>query len=484
MSRIAWPLGLAQVPLAQRVALASSVFALLVGVLAAGSGYWALSRQLDRRLAGELQGKVELVRHLLSEMRSVDDVPASAHRFGDLLIGHHDLHLALIDPGSGGLLASFSQAAGQSITRLAGQAEHTALRWQGRDGSWFESLKGAGAAKNGQSIVYVLSVELQADQVLLAAYRRATLVALPAILLLVAAGAWLVVRAGLGPLKSFTRKAASITPNTLNQRLPRQRLPAEIADLADGFNAMLSRIDEGVTRLSEFSADLAHEMRTPVATLLGRSQVALSRERTAEELRDVLVVNVEELERLTRLIADMLFLARADQGDAPLERTAIDLAAEARRVAEFLAWVAEERSLRFHVEGEATAAVDQMLVQRAITNLLSNAMRHASPGGVIDVRLSCADGCARISVQNAGDTIPPDQKDRIFERLVRLDAARARADGGSGLGLAIVSSIMRLHGGCVRVDSEHGRTEFVLMFPTGTADPAVPGAPQAHHGAG
>ncbi|HEY8708268.1 MAG TPA: heavy metal sensor histidine kinase, partial [Burkholderiaceae bacterium] len=217
--------------------------------------------------------------------------------------------------------------------------------------------------------------------------------------------------------------------------------------------------------LSEFSGDLAHEMRTPVATLLGRTQVALSKGRTIDELRDVLAGNVEELDRLTRLIADMLFLARADQGAAVMERSQVDLAGEARRVAEFLSIVAEDRGIRVEVHGDATVPADRILVQRAITNLLTNAIRHADAPGVVSVTVRQHDGQAIVEVANRGKGIAADQLDRVFERFVRLDASRARTDGGMGLGLAIVRSILQAHGGSVAASSEaDGLTTFRLVF--------------------
>ena len=471
MSRRGWLQRLAEAPLALRLALASAALSLLIGTLAAASGYWALARQLDSRLASELQGKAALVRHVLSEIDRVDALPDNGHRFGDLLIGHDELHLALSDARSGRLLAGFSRAGGLSAARMAALPQDSQLRWHDDQQRAYQSLKGTGTVKDGQPVNYVLSLDLQPDQVLLAAFLRATLLALPALLLLVAGGAWAVARTGLGPLKRFARLAARVTPTSLNQRLSRQGLPVEIRELAEAFNAMLARIDEGVTRLSAFSGDLAHEMRTPVATLLGRTQVALSRRRSADELRDVLAGNVEELERLTRLIADMLLLARAEQGGEALERTAVDLAAEARRVAEFLAPLAEERGLRIEVSGEGTVPADRILVQRAITNLLSNAIRHAAASSVIGIAVGCAsgeggggEGHCTLTVTNSGEPIPGDQIERIFGRMVRLDAARSRADGGSGLGLAIVRSIMTLHGGSASARSEGQRTAFSLRF--------------------
>lgn len=459
-----WVRGLAEAPLALRVALASAVFALLIGALVAGSGYWALSRQLDKRLLDDLAGKSELVRHVLSEVERVDEVPSNGHRFGDLLIGHDELHLAMTDAETGRLLAGVSGVAARSLARLGPLAGAATWRWQDDDQRWYLSAKGSGKVRDGRSVNYVLSMDTRADQALLAGYLQASIVALPALLLVVAAGAWTVASTGLGPLKRFNRLAAQVTSTSLSRRLARQGLPAEIGDLADGFNAMLCRIDEGVTRLSEFSSDLAHEMRTPVSTLLGRTQVALSKGRTIEELREVLAGNVDELERLSRLIADMLFLAHSEHGGTLLERVDVDLAFEARRVADFLALVADERRLRIAVKGQAVVRADRLLVQRALTNLVSNALRHAESPSTVDVVVGYRDGQACVTVGNLGDPIPADQTERIFERLVRLDNARSRTDGGSGLGLAIVRSIMQLHGGRVSVKSRNRRTEFRLSF--------------------
>jgi two-component system heavy metal sensor histidine kinase CusS len=360
---------LAETSLALRIALASVLFGLVVSALAAGFGYSILSHQLEGRVANELAGREDLLLHVLSEMATPGDIPANGHRFADLLIGHNDLHLAVLDPRDGRVLASFSRLALESVARLANASTSVVVRWHGSDGKQYASLVSTGTLGDGQSVRFVLSLDLQADRELLGAFVRATLVGLPVMLLLVALGSWTVARTGLAPLKRFTRLASTIGSNNLTQRLSRPGLPVELRELADDFDAMLERIDEGVTRLSEFSGDLAHEMRTPVATLLGRTQVALSKSRTIDELRDVLAGNVEELDRLTRLIADMLFLARADQGGAVAQRVAVDLAGEARRVAEFVSIVAEDRGIGVEVRGDATVQADRILVQRAITNL-------------------------------------------------------------------------------------------------------------------
>lgn len=209
---------------------------------------------------------------------------------------------------------------------------------------------------------------------------------------MVALGAWLITRTGLAPLRRFRRQAASISAHSLRQRLTGADLPSELGELAHELNAMLERIDVGYRRLQEFSADLAHELRTPVATLLGRSQVTLSQQRSPQELRDVLEGNIEELERLSRLIADMLFIAQADHRKPVTPCDLVDLRAEAERVADYLSVLAEEKRLSVEISGEAVIKGDALLVQRAVTNLLSNALRHAYPASVVSVAITQAQG--------------------------------------------------------------------------------------------
>ena len=456
---------LAEMPLAVRIAAFTALFGLLVVGAASVSGYRALARQLDARVAAELAGKRDLVRHVLSEIAGVEQVADNGHRFTDLLIGHDDLHLAVVEPQSGRVLASFSSAARASVGRVTREPSSELVNWQGVDGARYASMGTDGQLPDGAVVHLVLSQDLRGDELLLAGFVRGVGFALPVVLLVIAAGAWVVARTGLLPLRHFTAVAASINSRSLARRLEPRGLPAELKALADHFNGMLDRIEEGMARLTEFSGDLAHEMRTPVATLMGRTQVTLSKARTADELRDVLASNVEELERLTRLITDMLFLARAEQDSSTVESVPLDLAAEARRVADFLSVVAEDRGVEVEVSGQGTTQGDRILIQRAITNLLTNAIRHAAAHSVVSLKVYQREGVASLCVSNTGEGISPDQLHRVFERFVRLDAGRARSDGGSGLGLAIVLSIMKAHEGSASASSdEKGLTTFTLTF--------------------
>jgi two-component system heavy metal sensor histidine kinase CusS len=454
--------------LALRVAVASGLFGLVVALGAMAVGVWTLTQQLDERAAIELQGRRDLLVHLLSRVPSLQAAPASQGRLEELFFGHHDLHLALADPNTGRVLASSSDVARESV-KVMGRDPAVAdsiHSWFTPAHARFSGMHGVAFVGSGETVHFYLSMDRRQDGTLLAGFIKSTVLGLPLLLLLVATGAGLIARTGLTPLRRFIRLAASIGTRSLNQRVSTAGLPRELADLATEFNGMLGRIDEGYRQLQDFSGDLAHEMRTPVATLLGRTQVALSQHRTAGELRAVLEGNVEELERLSTLIGDMLFIARADHGAMPLQAEPVDLAREAHRVADYLSLVAEERQLRLQVTGAAPPVTgDRLLLQRAITNLLSNAIRHAASGSTIEIDIAAAAAQATLAVTNQGEVIPPANLDRIFDRFFRVDASRSRDEGGSGLGLAIVRSIADAHRGSGAVRSAAGRTTFTLAFP-------------------
>ena len=454
--------------LAQRLALASALFGLIVAIGAMAVGYWTLSKQLDDRSASEMEGRRQLLTHILSEVPTVTTVAVSASRFSELFYGHDDLHLALVEPAGGAIVASFSETGAEAVDALrkAAVGPRGLHSWRKPNGARYSGIHGTATVKDGGPVDFYLAVDRMHDTRLLAGFVKSTVIALPLLLLMVAAGAGLITKTGLAPLRRFNQLAASIGTSSLNQRLSMAGLPVELAAMATEFNAMLERIDKGYRQLEDFSGDLAHEMRTPVATLLGRTQVALSHGRTAAELRDVLEGNVEELERLATLISDMLFIARTESKGEQFEVEPVDLAREAERVVEYLSLAAEEKVLTFRVTGCAPPiTADRLMVQRAVTNLLSNAVRHASEQSTVDINVVAGNDYATLAVSNVGEGIAAADQQRIFDRFYRLDASRSRGQGGSGLGLAIVKSIMLLHGGSVAVCCEAGRTTFTLRFP-------------------
>lgn len=459
-----------------RLAIASALFGLVVAVGALLVGFWTLLQQLDERAAVQVQGRRELLVHVLSTLPSVAAVAGSSERFDELFYGHDDLHLAIVEPRSDRVLTTSSEVATHSLTVLghASAAPDTVHAWITPANARFSGIHGTARVADGGEVEFYLSVDRRHDGALLAGLAKSTLLALPLLLALVAFGAGLVTRMGLAPLRRLNKVAASVGTKSLDRRLSVAGLPAELADAAVEFNNMLQRIDDGYRQLQDFAGDLAHEMRTPVATLIGRTQVALSHARSADELREVLEGNEEELQRLARLISDMLFVAQSDHDAVELEREAVDLGAEARRVAEYISVVAEEKQVVLRVDGSAPPVeADRLLVQRAITNLLSNAVRHAFDGSTVHVTVGSAGERATLAVTNVGEPIPAAHLARLFERFWRGDAGRGRREGGTGLGLAIVRSIMAAHAGSVDVRSDAHGTTFTLSFPTGAGSRAL-----------
>jgi two-component system heavy metal sensor histidine kinase CusS len=201
-----------------------------------------------------------------------------------------------------------------------------------------------------------------------------------------------------------------------------------------------------------------------------QTQVALSRARSAEEYREVLYSNAEEYERLARMIADMLFLAKADNGLIMPRREKVDLAAEVRELFEFYDALAEDQGVRLELAGSGTVDGERLMIRRAISNLLSNAISHTPRNGCVCVLITCAeDGGVRLAVENPGDGIAAEHLPRVFDRFYRVDPSRQRSTDGAGLGLAITKSIVAAHAGTVRAFSSGGLTRFEISFPPATS---------------
>jgi two-component system heavy metal sensor histidine kinase CusS len=326
----------------------------------------------------------------------------------------------------------------------------------------------AGTARLGPGTVSVVIARVYAERnAMFAQYRRriagaATVSALVAALL-----AALMLHRGLRPLRVVAGHAAAIRPGTLAQRLDAGQAPSELQPLIDALNAMLARLQEGYARLSGFSADLAHELRTPVANLLGQSQVMLAQPRSAADYEGLIASNIEELERLARMIDSMLFLARAGQEEVLPARQALQALDEMARVADFFEGMAEERGLHLACSGSGVVWADPALLRRALANLVSNAVRHADEGSTIRLHAAPGAGSTALGVENTGAPIAPEHLPHLFERFYRADTARGNADGSTGLGLSIVGAIMAVHGGTAAVHVEGARVRFTLDFPAG-----------------
>ncbi|SAL84497.1 heavy metal sensor signal transduction histidine kinase [Caballeronia choica] len=271
-----------------------------------------------------------------------------------------------------------------------------------------------------------------------------------------------VAKIGLAPLTRLTKDASNVSPNNRSQRLNTRSLPYELEDLAKSFNGALERLDSAYARLESFNADVAHELRTPVTILIGQTEVALTRDRSIGELRHTLQSNLEEFERVRAIINDMLFLARADQGERATGLVEVSLAAEVARTLEFLEIPLEEAQVRAAAKGDARAFVNTSLFGRALTNLVMNAIQHCAPGATIAVSIARERGRISIAVANPGEAIEPSMLDHLFDRFYRAESSRTNSRENHGLGLAIVKAVAEMHRGTVSATSSRGVNTFAF----------------------
>lgn len=268
------------------------------------------------------------------------------------------------------------------------------------------------------------------------------------------------VRCSLRPLLDLADQTRTIDVGRAKQRLWLKEPAEELQPLIEQFNNLMQRVDRTYAQLEGFNADVAHELRTPLANLIGQTELALSRERSTSELQDTLHGNLEELQRMAVIINDMLFLAQADRGVKARRSAPVSLAEVVRQVVEFHEAPMEEAGLSMRIEGDLNLAVDERLIKRALSNLLGNAIRYAQQGSELRVHIAQqADGRAQLWVENTGPTVPPEQLPRLFDRFYRADASRCEVERPHhGLGLSIVAAIARMHDGQATVESTAGRT--------------------------
>ncbi len=458
--------------LTQRLTL---LFAGVTALVFAATGFYlyqALARQLEIRNDVDLVGKMQQLRHLLTEVPDTAAIRADPHRFHDVTIGAEGLRLRILDE-NGRMAVGVGRVPSLPLTADVPAADMPAPDaihdWRMNDGGHGRVLAAwahLGVSAHGPRVLVVLARESPQRMALLQNYRTKLLIALSAGVAAMALLGFAVARRGLAPLGRVTAAACSITPSQLGRRLDIAKAPTEIAELARAFNHMLDRLQEGYERLSQFSADLAHDLRTPISNLMVESQVILARPRSVEEYQALLASNIEEYERLARMAESMLFLARADNAQIALRREHLDMGRELRRIAEYFEGVAEEAGVTLAVNAAGTLNADPVLLNRALSNLIANAISYTPRGATIRVTAQSRPGGGYgIEVANPGAVIAPEHLSRLFDRFYRVDSARAGSGAASGLGLAIVKAVMVLHGGAVRVESgQNGETLFELRF--------------------
>lgn len=445
----------------------SLMFMLAVtGVLAAAGLFF---NQLSQHHFNELDShtleeKVHASRGILGGLQDLAQFERLQPQLQALLGGHSEL-VAYIFDDSGRLYPRREEA-----PQISPTLRQLALQEDGElqeDGRIWRSKAGRMEVA-GQSLTVLLMLDVTVHRAFLHSLGGWLWGALVLCALVSGLLGWVLVRSGLRPLREVTQVATSVSARSLTERIPLESAPAELEQLVLAVNAMLTRLEEAFVRLSNFSADIAHELRTPLSNLMTHTEVVLSRGRCVEDYQENLYSNLEELQRMSRMIDDMLFLAKADNGLIVPERQRIDLHALCATLLEFYQLAAEERGIRLELSGQGSLLGEPRMLHRALSNLLSNALRYTPDGEAIRVQIAGDGDSVRLSITNPGETIAAEHRERVFDRFYRADPARREGSpSNAGLGLAIARSIVEAHQGHIHCDSEQGWTRFTLEFPRG-----------------
>ena len=429
---------------------------LIAALAVSGTVYAVTLWVLQSRQHEELALKSAVVRHALAETSGSSATEDLQHKLKDFLAGHEDMKLS-ITVSDGAVLFDAPQRA------TGGDAASTGRFMQV---SW-EDTWPVGA---GSGVRVVLGLDVSRDEDLL---RRLGWILLAASLLgagIVSVTGFLLVRRGLLPVQALAAQVDAVALGRPGLRLDGAGQPLELRPLVDRFNALLMRVERAYAQLEGFNADVAHELRTPLTTLIGSSELALQRERPAAELQDVIAENLEDLRRLAIIVNDMLFLSQADRGASARRSPVTSLAAELGEIIEYHEASLHDRGLSAVCDGDATGAFDLSLLRRALSNLLSNATRYATPGSTIKVRIASEGGRIRIWVENEGSPIEQEHLPRLFDRFYRVERSRRQVGASNhGLGLAIVAAIARMHQGEPFARSADGITTIGLDVPSSAA---------------
>lgn len=450
--------------LAWRLALAVAVVCALAMSAVAVFLYRSLAAEIAYRDDLALLGRLEQVRTLLHDSDSLGVLQQRPQLYQNML-GNQESVLR-VRRADGSLVFEINPH-GETLgdpprIGVSQQPSRTDIR-QDRNALL---LAGDAVGPAGEALTVMVGKRLHEREAILASYRLRLYLAVAAGALLAWIIGLLLVRRALTPLRDMADALALIDLRNLHRRLADTAAPLELQAPLQALNGMLARLEQGFERLSQFSADLAHEIRTPLHTLLASTGQALNQPRSSDEYRELLASNIEEYERLNRMVENLLFLARADHGQRRVHLQAIDLAHLGEELCDYFQLLADERGACLEHSLHGTLNTDLQLLQRALGNLLANAVRHARPGTT--VRLSRHDDVAfvRLCVRNEGDTIAPEHLPRLFDRFFRIDPARTEPGDSGGLGLAIVQSIMTLVNGKVSASSGDGVTTFTLSFPS------------------
>ncbi|MFB9846547.1 heavy metal sensor histidine kinase [Oceanisphaera arctica] len=435
-----------------------------------------LGHHFDKQDDTEITGKLQLATNFLSAhiKSGAQDWSSLNRQLNDALLGHHSLYILILDP-QGQVLADIhppgsSQPGMTWVNGRRGLTPGSIENWR-ENGTVFrsvtEQLVPGSAGKQADLPPYFLvraTIDTSYHQHFINEIKNGLYWFTLGIGLISLFLGWLASRIGLKPLRELASVSKSVTASQLDQRLALDNAPSELYAPIQAFNTMLDRLEASFQRLSEFSSDIAHELRTPVNSLMMQTQVALTHPRDAEDYKEVLYANLETAERLARMIGEMLFLAKSEQGQLAMQREPLVLADELDELMEFFEPLASEQLVRLQRQGNANLLGDRSMLQRAFSNLLANAIRYTQAQGEVRIAIHSDSTGIIVEVANPGPAIPPEQWPRLFDRFYRADSARQSVTEGTGLGLAIAKAIITAHDGTLSVHSDERETCFTAHF--------------------
>jgi two-component system, OmpR family, heavy metal sensor histidine kinase CusS len=455
--------------LTARLAVLYAIIAFTGMALLGALLYRGLERQLIVRDDAALVTRVDQMRTLMNDMDVRELIRDKPHLFANML-GNTESLLIVRAPGQAPLVTvNPGHRSVPDITPVPLDSPLTPAAVQhtrAADGTPFIYVAAAAHDIAGPHQLQIISGRLLTERTrLLRAYRNQILLLASIVAIIVAVFGFGIARRNMQPLRLLAAKTGSIGVSTLSTRFEQRVTPPELDALITAFNGMLDRLERGFTQLKQVSEDMAHDLRTPIGNLLGQTEVALNQTRDVAYYQRLLGSNYEELQRLSKMLENMLFLARSEQPDTAIDRKELLLADEFERMQEYFEGIAEERKVGLEWHGDGYVSADPLLLRRALGNLLANALRYAQPGTAISTVAEQNADATTLHVENRGPTIEPQHLERIFDRFYRADPSRHRSSESSGLGLSIVRSIMSLHGGTARASSSNGVTKFTLVFP-------------------
>lgn len=431
---------------------------------------WLMDDQLEHQLHEkdeiELAHAIETQQDVVRLIQLAPGQDAWARVWIDHMQPKADVTVRILDPG-GKLVAQSPRMAvpPEAFVKPAGAKRY--FRWKserGDDARYLLTVATVTLGDRGNWTIQAAEDLTERHELLKHFHQRLQIVILGAGLVALGLGAFLV-RRGLAPLRAMSAQLDAISIDRLDIRIGSQPWPSDLQDLARNFDAMMIRLQAAFEQLSQFSSDLAHEFRSPITNLVAAASVMLARERSVAEYQETLAIVVTEGERLSRMVAAMLFLARADNAQQAMDLEPVAVDEEFARIVDAFEAVADEGGVTLESSGRGTVMADAMLLRRALTNLMSNALAHTPPGGRVQLEANTGERGVDVTVRDTGRGIAAQHLTRIFDRFYRVDPARSSAES-TGLGLAVVKSIAELHGATITVDSSVGVGSAITMhFP-------------------